>query len=60
LKNASLEITLPSDDSDEKPVKAKPVSAKNLKVLENKFSKAGVKIEEIVNITKNELENEQS
>lgn len=60
LKNTTLEITLPSDDSDEKPVKAKPVSAKNLKVLENKFSKAGVKIEEIVNITKNELENEQS
>lgn len=60
LKNTTLEITLPSDDGEEKTIKEKPPSTKNLKVLKNKFSKAGVKIEEIVNITKNELENEQS
>ena len=60
LKNTTLEITLPSDDSEEKTIKEKSPSTKNLKVLKNKFSKAGIKIEEIVNITKNELENEQS
>ncbi len=60
LKNTTLEITLPSDDGEEKTIKEKSSSTKNLKVLKNKFSKAGVKIEEIVNITKNELENEQS
>lgn len=60
LPNEPLEICLDNKDIDKKTVNSHAKEKNtNLKTLKNKFSNAGVKIQEIINATKIDLQNTQ-